>query len=118
MSTSSTPGKEPAGRADRMWECALADGQAMPCQRSRGALAAFAVRAVGLDAVRGLPAAEPAGVLERDAEGDGVAALVGARVDLGHAEVGAARGVGVIVMLREPVRRGEPPAAGPLAAHP
>ena len=40
MSTSSTPGKDPAGRADRMCECALADGQAMPSQRSARAAGA------------------------------------------------------------------------------
>src|ERR1022692_4799542 len=34
MSASSTPGKLPDGSADKMCECARADGQAMPSQRA------------------------------------------------------------------------------------
>jgi hypothetical protein len=37
MSTSSTPGNDPAGSADSTWECARADGQARPSQRSASA---------------------------------------------------------------------------------
>jgi hypothetical protein len=40
MSTSSTPGNAPDGRTDRTWECARADGQAMPSQRSASAAGA------------------------------------------------------------------------------
>src|SRR5258708_38927676 len=34
MSAASTPGKLPEGSADKMCECARADGQAMPSQRA------------------------------------------------------------------------------------
>ena len=37
MSASSTPGKLPAGSADRMCECARADGHALPSHRSASA---------------------------------------------------------------------------------
>src|SRR6185312_5356416 len=65
-------------------------GLALPAfgQRGRRAAAALAVGAGRLGSGGRLPAAEPARVLERHAERDGEAA-VGARVDLGHAEVGS-----------------------------
>jgi len=34
MSTSSTPGNAPDGRTESTWECARAEGHALPSQRS------------------------------------------------------------------------------------
>ncbi len=122
MSTSSTPGNAPDGRTDRTWECARArrPGHALPAlgQHGRGALAAVAVRAAGPGADGGLAAAEPAGVVERHAEGDRVPGFPSVRVDLGDAEVGAGRRVRVLVVRRVAVGGGEHLAARPLAAHP
>ena len=56
-------------------------------------------------------------MLERHAERDGEA-TVGPRIDLGHAEVGARRGVGVLAVRGEPVGGPEHLPPGPLTAQP
>ena len=122
MSTSSTPGNAPDGRTDRTWECARALGQALPSQRSaRAAGARWQQSPSGQrDRVRsrGLAAPEPAGVVERHAQGDGVPGVARVGVNLGDAEVGARRRVRVLVVRRVAVGRGEHLPARPLAAHP
>ena len=121
MSASSTPGKLPAGSADRMCECARAEGQAWPSHRSASATGGRLQHSPsGQRRTRPggrLAAAEPAGMLERHAERDGEPA-VGARVDLGDAEVGARRGVGVLAVRGEAVGGAEHLPPGPLPAQP
>ena len=122
MSTSSTPGNAPDGRTDRTWECARADGQAMPSQRSASAAGARWQQSPSgqRDRVRVVDS-RPRNQREWSngtPERDGVPGVARARVDLGDAEVGARRRVGVLVVRRVAVGRGEHLAARPLAAHP
>src|SRR5579863_10270058 len=95
-------------------------GHALPSlgKHGRRALAALAVRAAGPGARLRLAATEPAGMIERHAEGDRVPRFAAARVDLRDAEIGTGRRVGVLVERRVAVLRGEHLAARPLAAHP
>ena len=121
MSASSTPGKLPAGSADRMCECARAEGQACPSHRSASATGgpAAAARRPGRPNASAWSLSRPRNQREcsnGDAERDGEPAL-GPRIDLGDAEVGAGRGVGVLAVRGEPVGGAEHPPPGPLTAH-
>src|SRR6202034_2946809 len=86
----------------------------LPALSERGwrTAAALTVRAGRALPCRRLPAAEPAGVLERHAEGDGESP-VGPWTDLGDAEVRARRGIGILAVGREGVDGPEYLAPGP-----
>src|SRR5260370_14800901 len=84
-------------------------------QRGRRAAAALAVGTGGAAPGGRLATAEPAGVLERHAERDREPA-VGARIDLGDAEIGARRGIRVLVVRGEVVGGPQHLPPRPLAA--
>ena len=109
------------GSADRMCECARAEGQARPSQRAASAAGGRWQHSPSGQAevrrISRLPAAEPARVLERDAQCDGKAALA-TLVDERRAPVRPRLRVRVLVVRAEPVVGGEHLPARPLAAHP
>src|SRR5690606_41270117 len=88
-----------------------------PGEPGRRAAAAARVRTPGTVPVGRLLPPEPLRVRVRYAERDREVAFP-PRIDVGDAEVGAARGVGVLVVERVRVGGGEDPPAGPVAAHP